>query len=151
MKTTGGGWERMFLERKNLKTGFLCLPRSSMKSSIVGWVLVSWKILLACMFLRNWLKRMTFEAAFEVVHSFQVWPISTIQYLDSRSLVNKLLFETYNMMETVKWWFRSSWDYSGFLIFIWGIEGTFQTQCAFSWKGLQSTWQWTHVYPGGTG
>ena len=46
MKTTGSGWEKMFLERRNLRMGFRCLLRSLMRSSIVGWDLVSLKIFL---------------------------------------------------------------------------------------------------------
>lgn len=50
MKTIGDGWGRMFLERRNLKMGFLCLPRSSTKNSIVGWDLVSWKFFCMCVY-----------------------------------------------------------------------------------------------------
>ena len=46
MKTTGSGWEKMFPERRNLRMGFRCLLRSLTRSSIVGWDLVSLKILL---------------------------------------------------------------------------------------------------------
>ncbi|KAF6121676.1 SH3 domain binding glutamate rich protein [Phyllostomus discolor] len=47
----------MFLERKNLRTGFPCLPRSSTKNSIVGILTLSSLQKKRISFIRSWVWR----------------------------------------------------------------------------------------------
>lgn len=72
--------EEMFLERRNLRMGFTCLLRSLTRSSIVGWDLVSLKILLQVCVYQRLFKQIswgsyTFVDIFQlVIHFYHLIP-----------------------------------------------------------------------------